>query len=51
MYAAKDVDYPTDEDSDGENKGFNIKMPDLNDLLNDFEKDDDVIIKSNEASK
>lgn len=44
------VDYPSDEDSD-ENVGFNIKMPELTDLLNEFEKDDDSIYKENEANK
>ena len=45
-----EVDYPTDEDSD-DNVGFNMKIPELTDLLNDFEKDDEVIMKSNEAVK
>lgn len=36
------VDYPSDEDSD-ENQGFMIKVPELQELLNEFEKDDEVI--------
>ena len=36
------MDYPTDEDSD-DNLGFSMKMPELTDLLGDFEKDDDVL--------
>jgi hypothetical protein len=51
MTAPLDVDYPTDEDSDGENKGFGMKIPDLGDLINEFEKEDEVLAKANEASK
>jgi hypothetical protein len=47
MNAPNKVDYPTDDDSD-DNAGFSIKVPDLADLLNEFEKDDDVIYKDNE---
>ncbi len=47
MPAANDVDYLTDEDSD-EDQGFTIKVPDLEDLLNEFEKDDDVVHQRDE---
>ena len=50
MQAPIDVDYPTDEDSD-ENSGFALKIPELNELLNDFEKDDETLVKSAEAIK
>ncbi len=39
------VDYPTDEDSD-DNAGFSIKVPELADLINEFEKDDDALFKA-----
>jgi hypothetical protein len=42
------VDYPTDEDSDDNNQ-FSIKVPDLADLINEFEKDDDTLYKEAEA--
>lgn len=45
LEGAKEVDYPTDEDSDGETKGFSMKIPDITELLNEFEKDDEVIAK------
>jgi hypothetical protein len=48
MEAPQKVDYPTDEDSD-ENNGFMIKIPDLSDLVNEFERDDDVLYKSSEG--
>ena len=44
------VDYPSDEDSD-ENQGFNILVPEVEDLINEFEKDDELIYKENEARK
>ena len=47
MEAPLKVDYPTDDDSD-DNAGFSIKVPELSDLINEFEKDDDVIYKENE---
>jgi len=50
MEAPLKVDYPTDEDSD-DNKGFQMKIDDLADLINNFEKDDDVIFKEEEALK
>ncbi len=46
-----EVDYNTDDDSDGEHKGFGLKVPELSDLINDFEKDDDFIAKTNETTK
>jgi hypothetical protein len=30
------VDYPTDDDDDGDVKGLNMKLPDLADLIADF---------------
>lgn len=44
------MDYPTDDDSDGEDKGFSMKIPELSDLIADFEKDDEVIVKRAEAT-
>lgn len=44
------VDYLTDEDSD-EGSGFSIKIPELADLLIEFEKDDDSLFKAAEAVK
>ncbi len=46
MPAPLKVDYPTDEDSDGDAAGFSIKIPDLADLINEFEKDDDALFKA-----
>ncbi len=50
MQAANEVDYPTDEDSD-EDQGFTIKVPALEDLINEFEKDDDVVHNREEHTK
>lgn len=44
------MDYPTDEESD-EGAGFSIKIPELQDLIVEFEKDDDVLFKAAEAVK
>lgn len=44
------VDYPTDEESD-EATGFSIKIPELADLITEFEKDDDALFKAAEAIK
>jgi hypothetical protein len=44
------VDYPTDEDSD-EGAGFSIKIPELGDLLSEFEKDDEALFKAAELVK
>jgi hypothetical protein len=44
------VDYLTDEDSD-EGSGFSIKIPELADLLIEFEKDDDSLFKAAERVK
>ena len=44
------MDYLTDEESD-EGSGFAIKIPDLADLVIEFEKDDDTIFKAAEAVK
>lgn len=51
MPAPLKVDYPTDEDSDGDAAGFSIKIPDLADLLNEFEKDDDALFKAADTIK
>ena len=48
---ALEVDYNTDDDDDGDAKGFSLKVPALADLLNDFEKDDDVLKQAAEISK
>ena len=44
------VDYPTDEDSD-EGAGFSIKIPELGDLISEFEKDDEALFKAAEVIK
>ena len=44
------VDYPTDEESD-DGAGFSIKIPELMDLIMEFEKDDDSLFKGAEAIK
>ena len=51
MPAPLKVDYPTDEDSDGDAAGFSIKIPELNDLINEFEKDDDALFKAADTIK
>lgn len=51
MQMALEVDYNTDDDSDGEHKGFSVKVPELSDLIADFEKDDEVAQKEKEANK
>lgn len=51
MPAPLKVDYPTDEDSDGDAAGFSIKIPDLSDLINEFEKDDEVLFKAADTIK
>ena len=51
MPAPLKVDYPTDEDSDGDAAGFSIKIPDLSDLLNEFEKDDEALFKATDTIK
>ena len=44
------VDYPTDEESD-EGAGFSIKIPELLDLIMEFEKDDDALFKAADIVK
>jgi hypothetical protein len=44
------VDYPTDEESD-EGAGFSIKIPELADLIGEFEKDDEALFKAAELVK
>ena len=51
MPAPLKVDYPTDEDSDGDAAGFSIKIPDLGDLINEFEKDDEALFKAADTIK
>jgi hypothetical protein len=42
------VDYLTDEESEGDNQAFDLKMPDLTELINDFEKGDEVLASAME---
>ena len=51
MPAPLKVDYPTDDDSDGDAAGFSIKIPELSDLLNEFEKDDEALFKAVDTIK
>ena len=51
MVGALEVDQVTDDDSDGEHKGFGLKLPELTDLSGDFEKDDEVVAKAKETTK
>ena len=51
MPAPLKVDYPTDEESDGDAAGFSIKIPELADLINEFEKDDDALFKAADSIK
>lgn len=51
MPAPLKVDYPTDEDSDGDAAGFSIKIPELADLINEFEKDDEALLKAADSIK
>lgn len=44
------MDYPTDEDSD-DGAGFSIKIPELGDLIGEFEKDDEALFKAAEVIK
>jgi hypothetical protein len=44
----KSVDYLTDDESD-ENKGFEVKIPSLDDLIYQFESADDTIKQATEA--
>jgi hypothetical protein len=37
------VDYLTDEESEGDNQAFDMKMPDLTELIDEFEKGDEVL--------
>lgn len=48
--APQKVDYLTDEESD-DGSGFSIKIPELNDLVMEFEKDDDSLFKAAESVK
>lgn len=50
LNAPLQVDQLTDEESDDGN-GFSIKIPELNDLLMEFEKDDDTLFKAAEMIK
>lgn len=42
------MDYLTDEESEGDNQAFDLKMPDLTELINDFEKGDEVLASAGE---
>ena len=42
------VDYLTDEESEGDNMAFDLKIPKLDDLVAEFEKEDDVLHKNEE---
>lgn len=44
LTAADKVDYPSDDESD-EEINFELEIPKLSDLINQFEKDDIVIAK------
>jgi len=46
MSAPDETDLPSDEDSDEEEE-FEIEVPNLFDLMNEFEKDDEIIHKMN----
>lgn len=48
MAQPKEVDYLTDEESD-ENKGFEVKIPNLDDLITQFEGADETIKAANES--
>ena len=50
MNAPLKVDYPTEDDDNGKDN-FAIRIPDLSDLINEFERDDDYLYKSGEAAK
>ena len=44
------VDYLTDDESD-DNQGFDLKVPELGELINQFEADDETLAKAEEAYK
>ena len=44
-------DYPTDEEDEADAKNLNQKVPELTDLINDFEKEDEVLKQATEATK
>ena len=48
MKAPAEVDYLTDDESDDGN-GFEVKVPDLADLINEFEKGDEQLANEEEA--
>lgn len=50
MEAPSKTDYPTTDEED-ESAGFTIKIPDLKDLVNEFEKDDDYLYREHEMQK
>lgn len=51
LQAPQKVDYPTDEESDEGGSGFSIKIPELADLITEFEKDDESLFKAAELIK
>ena len=45
-------DYPDgEEDEEGREEPFSIKVPDLSDLINEFEKDDDFLYRQRENER
>ena len=51
LQSAIQEDYPTDEEDEADAKNLNQKVPDLTDLINDFEKEDEVLKQGAEASR
>ena len=45
------VDYLTDEESEGDNMAFDLKVPSLDDLIVEFEKEDEVLHNAEEQMK
>lgn len=45
------VDYLTDEESEGDNQAFDMKIPDLGELISEFEKGDEVLSTAEEELK
>ena len=50
LLAPNAVDYLTDDESD-DGKGFELKVPNLDELINQFEAPDETINKANESFK
>lgn len=43
MANPQEVDYLTDEESEGDNQPFDLKIPNLDELIVDFEKGDEIL--------